>query len=53
MENEYGIPCKWLEGDEICVNAECPVCADWCPCGEYAPVICSFYEKREGAHADR
>lgn len=27
--------------------------ADWCPCGEYAPVICRHYEKREDAHADR
>lgn len=53
MEENYGIPCKWLADNEICVNADCPVCADWCPCGEYAPVICSFYEKREDAHADR
>lgn len=53
MEDNYGIPCKWLADNEVCVNADCPVCADWCPCGEYAPVICRHYAKGEDAHADR
>ena len=22
--------CKW-ERDEVCVNADCPLCADFCP----------------------
>lgn len=22
--------CKW-EQDEVCVNADCPMCADFCP----------------------
>ena len=22
--------CKWMQ-DEVCVNADCPECADYCP----------------------
>ena len=32
--------CKWLQ-DEICVNADCPVCADFCPVVNY-PGVCKF-----------
>ena len=34
--------CKW-EQDEVCVNADCPVCADFCPVCNY-PEICKFAE---------
>lgn len=30
--------------DEICVSADCPVVADFCPCGEYEEV-CKYYEE--------
>lgn len=34
--------CKWLdEFTEICVNAGCPACADYCPCVRY-PEICRY-----------
>ena len=37
--------CKWLSDDdqEVCVNADCPVCADFCPVCNY-PEICKFAE---------
>jgi len=35
--------CKYLLDDfnEICVNAESPACADFCPCVNY-PQICKY-----------
>ena len=35
--------CKWLsdEFSAICTNADCPVCADFCPCSHY-PEICRY-----------
>lgn len=40
--------CKWLSDDfnEICVNGDCPVCADFCPLVNY-PVVCRYYEPKE------
>ena len=35
--------CKW-EQDEVCVNADCPLCADFCPVTNY-PEICKFAEE--------
>ena len=37
--------CKWLSDDdqEVCVNAGCLVCADFCPVTQY-PEICKFAE---------
>ena len=37
--------CKWLSDDfsAICVNADCPACADACPCVRY-PEICRWAE---------
>lgn len=32
--------CKWMQ-DEICVNADCPACADYCPVPDY-PGVCRF-----------
>lgn len=32
--------CKWLQ-DEVCVNADCPVCADFCPVVNY-PGVCRY-----------
>lgn len=34
--------CKW-ELDEICVNADCPICCDYCPTVNY-PTVCKFEE---------
>lgn len=34
--------CKW-EQDEVCVNTDCPLCADFCPVC-YTPVVCLFEE---------
>ncbi len=37
--------CKWYHGDMgICCNADCPACADYCPCANYME-ICKFSEK--------
>lgn len=48
-ENKKAAPkdgkCKYLSDDfnEICVNAESPACADFCPCVNY-PQICKYAE---------
>ncbi len=38
--------CKW-EQDEVCVNADCPLCADFCPVSD-TPGVCRF-EDREAS----
>jgi hypothetical protein len=40
--------CKWLSDDfsEVCVNGDCPVCADFCPCVNW-PQICRHAEPVE------
>ena len=35
--------CKWCH-DEICVNDQCPMCADCCPVVDY-PGVCRFEER--------
>lgn len=45
--------CNWLSDDfsEVCVNGDCPACADFCP-AVYYPEICRFYEAKEGDSDD-
>ena len=42
--------CKWLSDDfsEVCTNADCPVCAYFCPVTNY-PEICKYMEREENA----
>lgn len=35
-----GEECNWNK-DEFCVNADCPMCADYCPVAE-TPGVCKF-----------
>ena len=35
--------CKWMQ-DEICVNADCPMRADYCPVVDY-PGVCRYEER--------
>lgn len=37
--------CKWMQ-DEICVNADCPMCCDYCPVADYEGV-CRYEERGE------
>ena len=37
--------CKYCQ-DEICVNADCPMCCDFCPVVDY-PGVCRFEEREE------
>ena len=38
--------CKYCK-DEFCTNADCPACADYCPCQNYDYVeLCKFAENR-------
>lgn len=37
--------CKW-EQDEVCVNADCPLCADFCQV-VYTPGVCRWEEREE------
>ena len=41
--------CKWMK-DEICVNADCPMCCDFCPVPDIEGVC--RYEDREDGGAD-
>lgn len=36
--------CRWMQ-DEICVNADCPMCCDYCPVVEYEGV-CRYEDRR-------
>lgn len=40
--------CKWLSDDlnEICVNADCPYCTEFCPITEH-PRCCVYFEEKE------
>ena len=40
--------CKWISDDfnEICANAECPACADFCQVANN-PGICKYEEPEE------
>lgn len=35
--------CRWNH-DEFCVNADCPMCADYCPVADY-PDVCRFEDR--------
>ena len=35
--------CKW-EQDEVCVNADCPLCADFCPV-VFTPGVCRWEDR--------
>ena len=35
--------CKW-EQDEVCVNADCPLCADYCPVID-TPGVCKHEDR--------
>ena len=36
--------CKYCQGDEVCVNADCPMCCDFCPVVD-VPGVCRFEER--------
>ena len=38
--------CKYCQGDEVCVNADCPMCCDFCPVPDI-PGVCRFEEREE------
>ena len=38
--------CKYCQGDEICVNADFPMCCDFCPVPD-VPGVCRFEEREE------
>ena len=37
--------CKYCQ-DEVCVNADCPMCADFCPVVD-VPGVCRFEERED------
>ena len=41
--------CKYCQ-DEVCVNADCPMCADFCPVVD-VPGVCRFEEREEAKNA--
>ena len=40
--------CKWMK-DEFCVNADCPMCADYCPVPDF-PGVCQFEDLGNDYH---
>ena len=48
LEEKTKPVCKWLSDDfnEICVNADCPYCTEFCPITEH-PRCCVHFEERE------
>ena len=45
VEGIQATDCKYCQ-DEICVNAECPMCADCCAVPDI-PGVCRFEEREE------
>lgn len=43
--------CKWCL-DEICTNADCPMCCDFCPVPDTAGV-CKHEDRHEVMYAER
>ena len=44
MDRRMTMPdCTWMQ-DEICVNADCPMCCDSCPVVD-VPGVCRFEER--------
>ena len=37
--------CNWCK-DEICVNADCPICCDYCPVPD-TEGVCKFEDRSE------
>lgn len=47
MEKEVSPPCRWMDREtEICVNADCPLCADYCPVAD-VPFVCKHEDRSE------
>lgn len=46
--------CKWAQGDfeEICVNADCPMCADFCPV-LVQPGVCRYEDRGKRTYGDK
>ena len=42
--------CKYCQGDEVCVNYNCPMCCDFCPVPDI-PGVCRFEEREEAKNA--
>ena len=42
--------CKYCQGDEVCVNADCPMCCDFCPVPDI-PGVCRFEDR--GGHMNQ
>ena len=42
--------CKYCQ-DEICVNADCPMCAEYCPVVD-VPGVCRFEERSADMEAE-
>ena len=38
--------CKYCQGDEVFVNADCPMCCDFCPVVDF-PGVCRFEERNK------
>lgn len=47
MNGEVNMKCKYEADNGICVNANCPMCCDYCPIPDGIPGVCRF-EEREG-----
>ena len=44
--------CKYCQVDEVCVNADCPMCCDFCPVPDI-PGVCRFEEREEAKNGEQ
>lgn len=38
-------PCKYESEDGICINADCPMCCDYCPIPDDIPDVCKWEDR--------
>lgn len=39
--------CRWEAENGICVNADCPMCCDYCPIPDDVPGVCRHEDREE------
>lgn len=45
--------CKWEDKETgICVNADCPMCCDYCPIPYDIPGVCKYEDREERERAE-
>lgn len=43
--------CKWMADNEICCNADCPLCADYCTVAD-TPGVCRYEDRKRSEETE-